>query len=275
MPFMAAGAGIGAVGSIVGSGKQADATKEAAKTQAASADKATQLQRDEFGTVQTNEAPYMAAGNTAVSQLLSQLPQLTQGFDPTAAGVPAQFSYTGADITSDPAFKFAMDQGTQAIQRTAASKGGLLSPATEKSVAQFATGTADQFYGNDFNRALSTYTTNYGDAFNTFKSNQNDAFSKLSSLTGMGLNAAAGTNAAGMNMANQSGEYALQAGNANAAGIIGSANAGASAFGNSSASLQNLFSNPQFQAYAKNAFSANANASSYAKNAGYDYGAES
>lgn len=255
MPFAAAGAGLGAVGSMVGAGKQADATRDAASTQAASADKATQLQRDQFTSVQANEAPFLTAGNTAVSQLMGALPGLTQGFDPTAAGIPAQFGYTGADLNNDPAFKFAMDQGTQAIQRTAAAKGSLLSPATMKSVGAFATGTADQFYGNDFNRALQTYTTNYGNAFNTFKSNQTDAFSKLSGITGMGLNAATGVNAAGTNFANQAGEYTLQAGNAGAAGIIGGANAFANGAGGVSASMQNLFSNPNFQSYAKKAFS--------------------
>lgn len=278
MPFALAGAGVGAIGSFVGSGKQASATRDAASMQADAINKGTQLQRDEFNTVQGNEAPFLAAGKDAVSTLSAQLPSLTAGFDPTAAGLPANFSYTQKDFDNDPAFKFAMDEGTKAIQRTAAAKGGVLNPATQKSVAQYAEGTADQFYGEDYTRAENTYKSNFSNAFTDFKSNQNDAFNKLATLTGTGLNAATGVNAAGTNMANQSTELALQGGNSGAASIIGQANASAAGFGGASASIQSLLSTPSFQTLLKNyanGGAANNNASSYAKNADYDYSAES
>jgi hypothetical protein len=239
------------------------------------------LQRDEFNTAQTNEQPFLQLGSMASGWLKDDLAGLTVnggGFNPNAAGLPSTFSYNTSDFENDPAFQSSMKFGQQAMERSAAAKGGLLGGAEQKSLDQFGTDTANQYYNQDYNRAQATYQQNYGNAFNTFTANRDSTFNKLSQLAGMGLNSAAGANAAGTNFANQSGEYALQSGNAGAAGTIGSANAFASGAGGSSASLQNLFSNPNFQSALKNAFGgggANANASSYASNAGYDYGSES
>lgn len=247
MPFGITSAAIGGVGSIVGGGKQANATKQAAQLQATSAANATQLQRDEFNTAQANEQPFMQGGVGALNTLTGQLPSLTAGFDPTSQGIPSQFNYTQADFNKDPAFQTVMDRGTQAIQRSAAASGGALGGATAKALNDYAMGTANQFYQTDKNSAQSVYQQNYGNAFNTFTSNQNNAFNKLSSLTGVGLNAATGSNAAGTNFANNSSNIALQAGNSAAAGTIGVANSQANMWGGLSSAAQGVVNNPSFQ----------------------------
>jgi hypothetical protein len=275
LPFAIGAAGAGAVGSVVGAGKQANATKQAAQTQANAANHATDIQANEFNTVQANEAPYQALGAWGVGQLEDESSVWSKPFDPTAAGVPAQFSYNPADVANDPAFQFAMQQGQQAIQRSAAAKGGLLGGAAVKSLDQFATGTAAQYENQDYAQAANTYNTNYSNAFNTFKSNQDSLFNKLSSITGMGQTAVSGVNGAGANAANNSSEIALGAGNSAAAGIIGSANAGAAGAGGVSSSISSLLNSPSFQSLLQQHSQANANASSYAKNTGYDYTSES
>jgi hypothetical protein len=323
LPFAIGAAGAGAIGSVVGGGKQANATKQAAQTQAGAANNATQLQRDEFNQVQSNEAPYQAMGTAAVNELAARRYDLTFGdfgqfnpskeglssqfdpaqsglsaqFNPAQAGLPAQFSYNANDFQNDPAFQSSMKLGQQAMERSAAAKGGLLGGAEQKSLDQFGVDTANQYYNQDYNRAQNTYQQsyanaqntynsnynnaqntyqqNYSNAFNTFNSNRDSIFNKLSTLSGLGQSAASGTNAAGMNAANNSSEIALGAGNSAAAGIIGQANAGASAAGGVSSSLSGLLNSPSFQNLLQQHAQTNSSASSYAKNANYDYSSES
>lgn len=247
MPFGITSSVIGGVTSSIGAGKQADAAKQAAQLQSASADKALAQNQSQFATIQQNEQPFIQTGTNAAGQINDQLPSLTAGFDPGKAGVPAQFSYSPTDFAQDPAFKFALDQGTQAIQRSAAAKGGLLGGATQKSLASYAEGTANQFYQQDRTAAQGIYQQNYGNAFNTFTSNQNNAFSKLATLLGTGASTATGQANTSANFANQNANLITGQGNAQSAGVIGAANAQAAGLGGFSASLQQLLGNGNFQ----------------------------
>jgi hypothetical protein len=54
----------------------------------------------------------------------------------------------------DPSMQFRIDRGTNALQSSAAARGGLLSGATLKGVNDYAQNVASQEYGNAFNRAF-------------------------------------------------------------------------------------------------------------------------
>ncbi|MGH9663952.1 MAG: hypothetical protein ACRD9L_05985, partial [Bryobacteraceae bacterium] len=162
------GAGASVASGVIGS----KAAKSAAQTQADSAAAALDFQKQEFATEQANEAPWLAEGRDALATLATQLPQLTAGFDPTKAGLPAQapsfnspapFSYGVNDFRQDPGYQFALDQGKQAIERSAAAKGGSLSGGALKSLDQYTTGLADQQYNEAYQRAQGTYQQNFGD----------------------------------------------------------------------------------------------------------------
>lgn len=71
-----------------------------------------------------------------------------------------QFSFNPSDLSKDPGYAFTLQQGQQAIQRAAAAQGGLFSGGTLKSLANYTTGTADQYFNDAFNRAQSTFNTN-------------------------------------------------------------------------------------------------------------------
>ena len=75
----AIGAGVG--GMIGGSMNQADAAKQAAAAQQSAAANATQLQRDIFNTINTQQAPYRGAGYGALNTLQSMLPGQYQQYD--------------------------------------------------------------------------------------------------------------------------------------------------------------------------------------------------
>ena len=254
MPFAAAGAGIGAIGSIVGGGKQASAEKTAAQDQLQAATQATQLQQNEFNTVQQNEAPYLQAGYSGLSQLQSALPTLTQTFDPTSAGLPSQFTFNPSMVQNDPAYQFAVSQGTQALQRTAAAQGNTLSAATNEAVGQYVAGTANQFYNQDQAEAANIYQQNYGNAFNTFETNQNSVFNKLAGLAQIGAGGNAQVSQAGQNFANNASANTIGAGNAQAASTIGQASALNSGFAGAASAFSSMMNNPSFQSMMKNMF---------------------
>ena len=71
------------------------------------------------------------------------------------SGVPAGTNPMEAYLRSIPGYRFAFSEGQRAVQTGAASKGTLLTGGTQKALARFGTGLADQTYGNQFNRFLS------------------------------------------------------------------------------------------------------------------------
>lgn len=61
-----------------------------------------------------------------------------------------------------PGYEFARDEGIQALDRSAAARGQLNSGRQSKDLMRFATGTADQAYGNHFDRLLRLVTGKVG-----------------------------------------------------------------------------------------------------------------
>ncbi len=72
---------------------------------------------------------------------------------------------SASEFQQSPGYQFARDQGLQAIQRSAAARGTLLTGGTLKALDQYGTGVANQDYNNYFNRA---YQTNQGNFNNQF-----------------------------------------------------------------------------------------------------------
>lgn len=204
------GAVIGGVASNAAAGKQANAAENAADQQAqAAADMRQDL------------SPYASLGTETMNHLISALgyTRNAQGdmvYD-TASPLHQKFNFNASDLANTPGYQFALDQGMRQVNNSAAARGLGLSGAQLKGATNFATGLADQTYGNQFNRALSQFNTNYQVA-------QNDV-NNLMGVVGMGQNAAAQTGNAGITAANNAGNYQTQAGNAQASGIMGMANA--------------------------------------------------
>jgi len=87
-----------------------------------------------------------------------------------------------AELEGTPGYQFARDQGLQAIDRSAAAKGTLLTGGTLKDLAGFAGGIASQNYNNVFAQGLDTFKTNR----DTFYHNQDSPFSKLYQVSALG-----------------------------------------------------------------------------------------
>lgn len=99
---------------------------------------------------------------------------------------PYTGTFSAPNGTDDPGFQFALKEGTDAIQRSAAAKGNLLTGGVLKDLASFTTGSALKDYAGSYDRALSTFGANYG----VFRNNQQDPFNRLFDASRLGVGAA-------------------------------------------------------------------------------------
>lgn len=189
MSFVAAAVGLGGVATLGSGFLQSGAARDAASTQAEAAKYAADLQNQQFQQTQQNQKPWLEAGQAA-------LPQLSQ-----MASSPVNFTKQDFLNNMDPGYQFNLEQGQQALERSAAARGGLMSGGILKDLSSYSQGVASNEYSNAYNR---------------FMNNQNTQFNRLASMAGIGQNALGAINSAGMNMANNVGN--IMTGSANAQG---------------------------------------------------------
>jgi hypothetical protein len=108
----------------------ANASKSAAKTQAASTDQATQLQERMFNKQVELQQPWQQAGVNALAKLQS------------------------GDVMSamDPSYSFRFQEGLKALDRQAAARGGLISGGALKAAQRYGQDYASTEFGNAYNR---------------------------------------------------------------------------------------------------------------------------
>jgi hypothetical protein len=215
----AIGAAIGGIGSVVGGifggGAASGASKEYVRA-------LQQAQKSLLGTEKqglAQFAPYLGAGNQASGLLSEMLSTPGQGL---LTPWTQQFTApTAAEAAATPGYQFQLQQGENALQNSAAARGGLLSGGTLADLNNYAQGIASTNYQNTFNNAL----TQYQNSYQTFLNNQNNTYQRLAQQQGVGLGAATG----GANLiAGIGGDVASlygQQGAAKAQGTIGAANA--------------------------------------------------
>lgn len=199
MPWIIGGAVLG--GALLSGA----ASNAASKRQANAANSASQVQQNMYDQTREDLSPYRRTGELSLNKL-QELLQL-QG-DPMQSDLLRQFSME--DFEESPAYQFNLQQGMEAINKSAAAKGKYYAPATLQDIGKYSQGLAS----NEFQNALGN-----------FRNNQGDIWSRLSGLAGMGQNAATQTGQFGAQAAGQIGENMIGAGNARAAGLVGSANA--------------------------------------------------
>ena len=208
MPDWKTGLSVG--GSVLGGVLGGKGAKSAAKTQAASADYAADLQKQMFDKNVELQAPFREAGISAQNKLLDYM-----GLTPGAGGKYTK-DFSMADFQQDPGYAFRMNEGLKALDRTAASRGGMLSGAALRGATRYGQDMASQEYTNAFNR----YQTNRANQLNP-----------LQSLMGAGQTASTTLGNAAQNYATNAGNAYMNAADARASGYMGSANAWQNALG--------------------------------------------
>lgn len=211
------GAGVGIYASNKAASAQADATNSANAVAQQTSNDQIALQREMFNKNVELQQPAIDAGNTARNRLM-QLLGLSSGGD--ANGSLSQ-NFSMADFQADPGYQFRQDQGQQALERSAAARGGLLSGAAAKDMARFSQGLASQ---------------EYQAAYDRFNTNRTNTLNPLLSLAGSAQTASTNLGSAASNTASTGsstlGQYGstvsnnlTNAGNARASGYVGTANA--------------------------------------------------
>ncbi|QKM52155.1 hypothetical protein [Burkholderia glumae] len=241
--MVAAAIGVGAATGLAGAALSSSAASSAADTQADAANRAADLQNQQWQQTQANLKPYLQLGTSAISPLLAamgynvtQNGDGTYSFNGTNPNNPLQqtFSYgaftapTAAQAQATPGYQFTLDQGLKSVQNSAAARGLGTSGAALKGASNYATGLADSTYNDVFNRALSAYNANFGTAQGVFNTNYNTAANNVNRLTGIvnsGQNAAATNGSLGAATLNGIGNTLTSGANAIASGTVGSANA--------------------------------------------------
>lgn len=188
----------------------ANASQNAANTQANAAAQANQLLAQQYQQQRADLAPFTTAGLGAQNQLLTFLG--LPGGTPGANFGKYSGDFTAADFLAnkDPGYGFRLDEGQKALERSAAARGGLLSGGTGKKLLGYGQEMVSQEYNNAFNR------------YNINRSNQ---LAPLFTLTGSGQASAAGQAAAAGNYGAGAAGNLTSAGAAQAAGDVGAANA--------------------------------------------------
>lgn len=214
---------IGAGASLVGGVMSSNASSKAAKTQAGSADKATQAQLEMFNQTRDDQAPWREGGSTALSALLGG-----EGLGPQTPGGPEsgyfthQFDINDLNANLAPNYKFMLDQGIGAVTNSAASRGGLVGGNALKGINDYAQNYAQNAYQQ---------------AFNNYTANQTNIYNRLSNIAGLGQTAANNDSTGGSTYARGISDTQVGAGTARAAGLVGSANAWSTGLNNGAAWL--------------------------------------
>lgn len=169
---------IPAIGSIAGGLLGSNAAGNAADAQVAASGAATAEQRRQFDLIRSDLAPFREQGVNALLQFAQE---------------------NLGPLEATPQFNFLLNQGVNALDRSAAARGKLLSGQQVKAV---------QGFGNDLARQSSDARLN-----------------RLASLAGIGQSATTSGGQFGANAAANIGNSLISAGDARASGFVGQSNA--------------------------------------------------
>lgn len=179
MSFVAVAVGVGSL--VVGAyaaNKQAGAAKKAGQLSNDATNRSIDEQQREYNQNREDQLPWLNTGKSALSMLGGMY-----GLNPDGSGVSGQAPDYSAFYQS-PDYQFALQQGQQALDRSAAARGSLFSGGQNADTLKFGQGLASQQFGNFYNR--------------------------LAGLAGIGQSSAQNLGAAGMGMANSIGNLNMQ-----------------------------------------------------------------
>lgn len=214
LPFAYA-AGIGAAASLANGVLGANASQNAAKTQANAANNASAIEQSQFDQTKQLIQPFVSGGTNALTSLEQLLGIGSQGgaTSPILAMLGLNPGGTGqinpSTFQGSPGYQYALQQGTGAVTNSAAANGGLGGNALRQ-LQSTGQGLANQNWNQYLGQANNAYQNLVGN---------------VAGVASTGLNAVNSLGGFGASAAGQIGGNTIGAGNALAAGQIGSANA--------------------------------------------------
>ena len=230
--------------SLLGSRSSSNAADSASQASREASAASIAEQRRQYDQSRADYAPYLAAGTDAVNQLAADL----RPGGRFASTTPFDFQY---DQNTDPGTAFRLSEGVKALDRSAASRGGLLSGATLKGIQRYGQDLGSQEFQNAFNR----YTT----GFNADASERNQLYNRYAGVAGTGQQAVKDVTSQGANAASNIGNaYMTSAANTGNAAMA-AAGQRQSAFSGGANVLGRMYGNKGFS----NPFGGNADYNDY------------
>jgi hypothetical protein len=240
---------VGAGVSAYGASKQSKAARQASQTQAASADRALDLEREQWEQSRADIEPWRVAGLAGLGglQTLVQQPLSAPGpFTGPQPVDPSQYRFTAPtaqDLSRDPGYQFRLSEGRRLLEGGAAARGLLQSGGTLRGVTELGQNLASQEYANVYQRQIGENQLRYArdiaqnqDAYNralqTYEtgvrvplSYRQQQYNELAGLAGTGQTAALSLGTLGANYGRTGADLLTSQGAVNAAGTIGAGNA--------------------------------------------------
>lgn len=176
---------------------QSQAAGDAADTQAASADRATQLQADQFRQTREDQAPYRALASEVA------LPGIRNFLTTNNSQI------SNDQVRNDPGYQFGINERQRLMRNSLAAGSGLYRGSTANALGRDA-----QDYAS----------TRFNDVYNRMETARNNQFNRYATAAGIGQVANNQVSAAGQNYATQAGSNMIGAGNAQGAASIAQGN---------------------------------------------------
>ena len=205
----------GAIASVVGGILGSEAAGDAADAQIRAGQESNATQMQMYNQNRADMQPWRQSGVNALGRL-------DAGFQPDG---DFNRTFTAEDMYSDPGYNFRLDEGRKNLERSAASRGLLLSGGALKAIGR---------YGQDY------ASNEFGNAFNRFQLDQGNRFNRNAAIAGLGQTAVQQMGQMGSNVAQSIGQTQQGMGNARASGYVGGTNALAGGF---AGAQNNYFSN--------------------------------
>ncbi|HEX3941582.1 MAG TPA: hypothetical protein VHX11_08890, partial [Acidobacteriaceae bacterium] len=149
-----AGGIVSGIGSLAAGSSQSRAAQQALQLQKQNQQAAVAAQTQETQQQQQNEQPFLNVGTQGANSLANFL------------NTPFQ-APTLAQAEQNPGYQFALQQGTQALDQSAAATGNLYSGTQGKALEQYGQGLGEQNYQQVYNNAMQQYMNQYGILSNT------------------------------------------------------------------------------------------------------------
>jgi hypothetical protein len=210
-------AAIGAAGVIGGSLISANASRNAANTQAEAANRATDTQWNMFARNKADLQPWVSGGQTGYAELMRLLGIGGTPDNPTFNQNAMLVKPFGVDdFHADPGYQFRLNEGSRNILNRRSALGGVLSGGTLRDLETYGQGLAS----DEYQKAYARYNTDRQNTYN-----------RISGLSDTGVNAAGGVAKLGANVADNVSSLQYATGQAGAKADLGIGSAYSNALG--------------------------------------------
>lgn len=208
--------------SIYGATQSGDAASSANNAIQGGVASANDTQRYMYDQMRSDLNLYRFAGNNALDQYMQNLGTPAEGTE--MFNTYKNYVNSGFKGVEDPSVQYVQDQASNAVQKSAAAKGGLLSGGAEKALQKNAANIASTYWQNAFNNYLNQGNA-YKNLYNTYETSHNNYLQQLLSAAQMGQNSATATGSAGLTAGNALANNALLSAVSNANNAVSQGNA--------------------------------------------------